>query len=111
MSKAERSGGAMLEKLTTGEYALAYLISGITVFPKLADPARKAVIDVLLQGPPADLSAPDGDHQGRAQSEFRELLLDHACRTRGKPASARAASRPCATSRRKTSPTTPTSPS
>jgi iron(III) transport system substrate-binding protein len=45
MSKAERSGGAMLEKLTTGEYALAYLISGITVFPKLADPARKAVID------------------------------------------------------------------
>jgi len=45
VSKAERAGGVMLEKLTTGEYALAYLISGITVFPKLDGPAQRNALD------------------------------------------------------------------
>ncbi|HWL68979.1 MAG TPA: hypothetical protein VNS22_11415 [Geminicoccus sp.] len=44
-SRAERAGGVMLEKITNGEYALAYLISGITVFPKLEDPGRKGVVE------------------------------------------------------------------
>ncbi|SHH67466.1 ABC transporter substrate-binding protein [Pollutimonas bauzanensis] len=44
VSKAERAGGVMLEKLTIGEYALAYLISGITVFPKLDGPAQRNTI-------------------------------------------------------------------
>jgi iron(III) transport system substrate-binding protein len=35
MAKPEKSGGPMVEKVTTGEYVAGYFVSGITVFPKL----------------------------------------------------------------------------
>ena len=39
-----RSGGQQTEKITSGELLVAYLLSGIQVFPLLSDPARASVI-------------------------------------------------------------------
>ncbi|WP_108662145.1 ABC transporter substrate-binding protein [Acuticoccus kandeliae] len=38
MIRGETSGGAMNEKITTGEYVAGYNISGITIFPRLEQP-------------------------------------------------------------------------
>lgn len=42
--RPERSSGPMLEKITTGEYTIGFFMSGIVLFPKMNDPARKALI-------------------------------------------------------------------
>src|SRR5262249_43340694 len=39
-----RSGGQQTEKITSGELWIAYLLSGIQIFPLLDDPARASVI-------------------------------------------------------------------
>jgi iron(III) transport system substrate-binding protein len=39
-----RSAGQIMEKLTTGEVLIGYMLSGIQVFPLLADPARASII-------------------------------------------------------------------
>ena len=86
-SKVDRAGGVMLEKLTTGEYALAYLISGITVFPKLNDAARKNTIGWSFfkdKQPiyPRLMSVTAG---GRSPASAK-LLLDHVLSYEGQAA-------------------------
>ena len=44
LARPERSSGPMLEKITTGEYTIGFFMSGIVLFPKMNDPARKALI-------------------------------------------------------------------
>ncbi|MDF1585548.1 ABC transporter substrate-binding protein [Marinimicrococcus flavescens] len=44
LTRPERSAGPQLEKITSGEYTLGWFLSGIVVFPKMSDPARKALI-------------------------------------------------------------------
>lgn len=42
--RPERSAGPMIEKVTSGEYKIAYFVSGIVLFPKLDDPARAKLL-------------------------------------------------------------------
>lgn len=42
--RPERSAGPMIEKVTAGEYKIAYFVSGIVLFPKLDDPARAKLL-------------------------------------------------------------------
>lgn len=42
--RPERSAGPMVEKVTSGEYKIAYFVSGIVLFPKLDDPARAKLL-------------------------------------------------------------------
>src|SRR5450759_426780 len=44
VTRPERSAGPMIEKITAGEYAVGYFISGIVLFPKLDDPARAKLL-------------------------------------------------------------------
>jgi iron(III) transport system substrate-binding protein len=44
MTRPEHSAGPMVEKITTGEDVLGWFLSGIVVFPKMNDPARKALL-------------------------------------------------------------------
>lgn len=44
MTRVERSSGPMIEKITSGEYVLGLFMSGIVVFPKLSDAARRSLI-------------------------------------------------------------------
>ncbi len=39
-----RSAGQIMEKITTGEVQVGFMLSGIQVFPLLADPARASII-------------------------------------------------------------------
>lgn len=87
VSKAERSGGSMLEKLTTGEYALAYLISGITVFPKMNEPARKAVLDwSFFRDRQPIFPRLMAITQGGRSPNSAKLLLDHILSYEGQAA-------------------------
>ena len=44
VTRPERSAGPMVEKVTSGEYKLAYFVSAIVLFPKLEDPARAKLL-------------------------------------------------------------------
>jgi iron(III) transport system substrate-binding protein len=78
VSKVERSGGSMLSKLVSGEYAVAYLTSGITVFPKLNDPGVKGNLDwsFVMDGQPLYPRAMAVTKAARSPNAAR-LLLDH----------------------------------
>jgi len=43
--RPENSAGPMLQKLTAGEYKVAYFASGVVVFPKMKDAAMQKVMD------------------------------------------------------------------
>jgi iron(III) transport system substrate-binding protein len=78
-SKPERSGGTMLSKVVTGEYALAYLTSAITVLPKLNDPGVKGVVEwsFITDGQPIYARAMSITKAAKSPNSAK-LLLDHA---------------------------------
>lgn len=43
-TRPERTVGPMIEKVTTGEYALAWLVSGAALFEKLKSPAYRSIL-------------------------------------------------------------------
>lgn len=43
-SRPERAVGTIIEKITTGEYALAWFVNASALFDKLRDPARRSLI-------------------------------------------------------------------
>lgn len=43
-SRSEDGGATMVEKVTSGEYLAAYFVSGITVFPRMAQKGRDKVL-------------------------------------------------------------------
>ncbi|MEH3148560.1 MAG: substrate-binding domain-containing protein [Methylobacterium frigidaeris] len=77
-TKFERSGGSMLEKVTSGEYTAAYLTSAITVYTKINEPARKAILDwsYVKDGQPMFVRAMAVAKGGRNPASAR-LLMDH----------------------------------
>lgn len=78
LTKFERSGGLMLEKVTSGEYVAAYLTSAITVYTKANEPARKAVLDwsYITDGQPLLVRPIAVAKAGRSPASAK-LLLDH----------------------------------
>lgn len=90
LSKFERSGGSMLEKVTSGEYAVAYLTSAITVYTKIDEPARKAVLDwsYVKDGQPMFVRAMAVAKGGRNPASAK-LLMDHILSKEGQIAFAK----------------------
>lgn len=86
-SKPERSGGTMLSKVVSGEYAVAYLTSAITVLPKLNDPGVKGVIDwsFITDGQPVYSRAMAIPKSAKSPNSAK-LLLDHALSHEGQVA-------------------------
>ncbi len=84
VSKPERSGGQMLAKLATGEYAVAYLISAITVLPKLDNPGVKGIIDwsFMKDGQPLFARGMAVTQAARSPNSAK-LLLDHTISREG----------------------------
>ncbi len=83
-SKPERSGGQMLSKLLTGEYAVAYLTSAITVLPKLNNPGVKGVIEwsFVTDGQPIYARGMAVTKSAKSPNSAK-LLLDHAISHQG----------------------------
>jgi iron(III) transport system substrate-binding protein len=77
-SRYERSGGAMLEKLLSGEYAVAYLTSAITIYPKVASGAAKSLLEwsFVMDGQPLFPRAMAVTKIAKAPASAK-LLLDH----------------------------------
>lgn len=84
VSKPERSGGQMLSKLASGEYAVAYLTSAITVLPKLNQPGIKGIIDwsFLKDGQPLFARGMAVTQAARSPNSAK-LLLDHTISREG----------------------------
>jgi iron(III) transport system substrate-binding protein len=83
----ERSGGAMTEKVTSGEYTSAYFVSAITFWPKLNDPARAKVLgwSFIYDGQPLVLrgmAIPKGARNVNAA----KLMLDYISSEQGQRA-------------------------
>jgi iron(III) transport system substrate-binding protein len=78
LTKFERSGGSMLEKVTSGEYVAAYLTSAITVYTKMNEPARKAVLDwsYVTDGQPLFVRGMSLTKGGKSPASAK-LLMDH----------------------------------
>ena len=83
-SKPERSGGQMLSKLATGEYAVAYLISAITVLPKINQPGIKGIVDwsFMKDGQALFARAMAVTKAARSPNSAK-LLLDHTISREG----------------------------
>lgn len=82
ITRPERSAGPMLEKITSGEYAMGYFLSGIVVFPRMNDPARKALIgwNFIEDGTPVFLrgmSVPKGSANQNAAKLMLDFILSH----------------------------------
>ena len=77
MARVERSSGPMLEKITTGEYTIGYFLSGIVLFPKMNDPARKALIgwNFIEDGNPVFMRGM-ALTKGAASPNSAKLMLD-----------------------------------
>lgn len=84
VSRPERSGGQMLSKLATGEYAVAYFISAIAVLPKLEQPGIKGIIDIsfLTDGQPLYARGMAVTQVAKSPNSAK-LLLDHALSREG----------------------------
>lgn len=84
VSRPERSGGQMLSKLATGEYAVAYLISAITVLPKLEQPGIKGIVDwsLIKDGQPLYARGMAVTQAARSPNSAK-LLLDHTLSREG----------------------------
>lgn len=84
VSKPERSGGQMLSKLVTGEYAVAYLTSAITVLPKLNSPGVKGIIEwsLITDGQPLYARGMAVTTSAKSPNSAK-LLLDHAISRQG----------------------------
>lgn len=84
VTKPERSGGQMLSKLVTGEYAIAYLTSAITVLPKLNSPGVKGIIEwsFITDGQPLYARGMAVTASAKSPNSAK-LLLDHAISRQG----------------------------
>jgi iron(III) transport system substrate-binding protein len=83
----ERSGGPMTEKVTSGEYAMGWLVSAITFWPRLNDPARARVLgwNFMSDGQPVVLrgvAVPKGSRNMNAA----KLMLDYIASAEGQRA-------------------------
>jgi iron(III) transport system substrate-binding protein len=81
-ARPERSAGPMVEKVTAGEYAVGYFVSGIVLFPKLDDPARKKLLGwtfpddgtpIVLRG----MAIPKGATNQNAAKLMLDYILSH----------------------------------
>ncbi len=82
MTRPERSAGPMIDKVTSGEYAAAYYVSGIVLFPKLDDPARQRILGwsffddgtpVFLRG----MAIPKASTNVNAAKLMLDFILSH----------------------------------
>lgn len=82
MTRPERSAGPMIDKVTAGEYAVAYYVSGIVLFPKLDDPARQRILGwsffedgtpVFLRG----MAIPKASTNVNAAKLMLDFILSH----------------------------------
>ena len=82
VSRPERSAGPMIEKITAGEYAVGYWVSGIVLFPKLDDPARGRILGwgfpsdgtpIVLRG----MAIPKGAKNVNAAKLMLDYILSH----------------------------------
>jgi iron(III) transport system substrate-binding protein len=82
VARTERSAGPMIEKITAGEYAVGYFVSGIVLFPKLDDPARQRILGwsypkdatpIVLRG----MAIPKGATNVNAAKLMLDYVLSH----------------------------------
>jgi iron(III) transport system substrate-binding protein len=80
--RPERSAGPMVEKVTSGEYKVAYFVSGIVLFPKLNDPARAKLLGwaypddgtpIVLRG----MAIPKGSTNVNSAKLMLDYILSH----------------------------------
>lgn len=80
--RPERSAGPMVEKVTSGEYKVAYFVSGIVLFPKLNDPARAKLLGwayptdgtpIVLRG----MAIPKGTTNVNSAKLMLDYILSH----------------------------------
>jgi iron(III) transport system substrate-binding protein len=80
--RPERSAGPMIEKVTSGEYKVAYFVSGIVLFPKLNDPARAKILGwayptdgtpIVLRG----MAIPKGSTNVNCAKLMLDYILSH----------------------------------
>jgi iron(III) transport system substrate-binding protein len=72
----ERSGGAMVEKILSGEYAAGWFVATSTLWPRLKDPTRAKLLGWSFIGPgqPVLLSAAAVPRASRNQNAARLML-------------------------------------
>jgi iron(III) transport system substrate-binding protein len=82
VARPERSAGPMIEKITAGEYKVGYFVSGIVLFPKLADPARAKLLGwayptdgtpIVLRG----MAIPKGSTNVNSAKLMLDYILSH----------------------------------
>ena len=82
VTRPERSAGPMIEKVTSGEYKMAYFVSGIVLFPKLDDPARAKLLGwafpndgtpIVLRG----MAIPKGSTNVNSAKLMLDYILSH----------------------------------
>ncbi len=82
VARPERSAGPMVEKITAGEYAVGYFVSGIVLFPKLNDPARAKILGwaypadgtpIVLRG----MAIPKGSTNVNCAKLMVDYILSH----------------------------------
>lgn len=82
VTRPERSAGPMIEKVTSGEYKVAYFVSGIVLFPKLDEPARAKLLGwafpsdgtpIVLRG----MAIPRGSTNVNAAKLMLDYILSH----------------------------------
>lgn len=80
----ERSGGAMVEKVLSGEYAAAWFVATSTVWPRLKDPARAKLLgwSFIGAGQPLLLSAAAVPKASKSRNCAR-LMIEFLLSTEG----------------------------
>lgn len=82
VTRPERSAGPMIEKITSGEYAVGYFVSGIVLFPKLDDSARAKLLGwtyptdgtpIVLRG----MAIPKGSTNINSAKLMLDYILSH----------------------------------
>jgi iron(III) transport system substrate-binding protein len=84
MTRLERSSGPMFEKVTTGEYAMAYLSGSGSPWNALRDPARAKVIgwSFIADGTPM-MTRSVGVMKGASNPNAARLMVDVMCSLEG----------------------------
>ena len=83
----ERSGGPMTEKVTSGEYAVAWFVSAITFWPRLNDPARARLLgwSFIPEAQPMMMRGV-GIPKGSRNINAAKLMLDYIASAEGQRA-------------------------
>ena len=87
LTRPERSAGPIVEKITTGEYMLGFFVSGIVLFPKLADPARASLLgwSFIEDGNPLFMRGM-AVTKGASSPNSAKLMLDYVLSRAGQTA-------------------------